>query len=181
MLLGGGVRWVWLRDRDLPLEERRHLAEVLQAQAAQAGAALTIGADVELARAVGVAGVHLRRADEIVEARRRLGPGALVGVSAHSVAEVADAFRHGADYATLSPVFASASKPGYGPALGTAALGQAATIGLPILALGGVTGANAADCLLAGAAGIAVMGPMMQVLDAPGIFLARTSSLIRAE
>lgn len=165
MLLGAGVRWIWLRERDLPADERRRLAELLQALAAQAGAVLTVGADVELASAVGAAGVHLRRADEIDEARRRLGPAALIGVSAHSPAEVAGAAEHGADYATLSPIFASASKPGYGPALGPAALGQAAVFGLPVLALGGVTMANSGDCIAKGAAGVALMGEMMRARD----------------
>ena len=162
MLLDGGVRWIWLRDRDLPGDERRRLADDLQAQTARMGAALTIGADVELAVAVGAFGVHLRRADAIAEARQRLGPGALIGVSAHNVAEVGSAARHGADYATLSPIYASASKPGYGPALGTAALGEAAALGLPIVALGGVTLVNALDCMSNGATAIALMGAAMR-------------------
>ena len=162
MLLDGGVRWIWLRDRDLPAAERQRLAEDLRALTARMGAALTIGADVELALTVGASGVHLRHADAISEARQRLGPGALIGVSAHNVAEVGSAAQHGADYATLSPIFASASKPGYGPALGTAALGEAAALGLPIVALGGVTLVNASDCVSNGAKAVALMGGAMR-------------------
>jgi thiamine-phosphate pyrophosphorylase len=62
----------------------------------------------------------------------------------------------------LSPIFASPSKPGYGPALGTDAL---ASLPLPCFALGGVTATNAAACLAAGAAGIAVMGAVMTAAD----------------
>jgi thiamine-phosphate pyrophosphorylase len=72
----------------------------------------------------------------------------------------------GADYVTLSPIFASASKPGYGPALGLAGLAAcvAACAG-PVIALGGVTAATAPLCLAAGARGVAVMGEVMRADD----------------
>ena len=160
-LLCAGARWIWLRDRDLPAEERRALAFDLAARVARHGAALTVGADVALSAEVG-AGVQLGTGADVAEARRRLGPERLIGVSAHSPGELRAARDAGADYATLSPVFASASKPGYGPALGLAGLRAAAGMGVPVLALGGVTAASAGDCLAAGAAGVAVMGEAMR-------------------
>ena len=164
-LVASGVRWIWLRDRDLATEERRTLAEALADLMRPAGAFLSIGADVELAAQVGAAGVHLRASSEVAEARLRLGPDALLGVSTHSLADVRDAAAAGGHYVTLSPIFASASKPGYGPALGVRTLSEAAKLGIPVLALGGVTSANAAACGEAGAAGIAVMGPLMRADD----------------
>jgi len=95
-------------------------------------------------------------------ARRRLGQAALVGVSAHGLDDLRGARDAGGDYATLSPIFPSPSKPGYGPALGLAALHEAAGLGLPVLALGGVTAAAARACRDAGAHGVAVMGPAMR-------------------
>ncbi|WP_237478941.1 thiamine phosphate synthase [Lichenibacterium dinghuense] len=160
-LLAAGLRWLWLRDRDLPPAERRALALDLAARAAQHGAALTVGADVALAVEVG-AGVQLGAGADVAAARRRLGPGALVGVSAHSLADLRAARDAGADYATLSPVFPSRSKPGYGPALGLDGLRAAAAVGLPVLALGGITAGMAGGCLEAGAAGAAVMGDAMR-------------------
>ena len=64
-------------------------------------------------------------------------------------------------------MFASASKPGYGPALGVPGLAQlVARTGKPLLALGGVTSpADAAACVAAGAAGVAVMGAVMRARD----------------
>ena len=162
-LLDAGIRWIWLRDRDLPRDERRELAESLAAAVhSHPGAALTIGADAELAADVGAAGVHLRNADAVAYARRRLGAEALIGVSAHTLDDVRAAARAGADYATLSPIFPSASKPGYGPALGATALGEAARIGLPLVALGGVTAGTASACFDAGAAAVASMGEAMR-------------------
>ena len=160
--IAAGARWIWLRDRDLPAGERRALAERLSALARAGGARLTVGGDVELAAEIGADGVHLAAGAPVAAARARLGRGALIGVSAHTAAEVAAAAAAGADYATLSPIFASASKPGYGPALGAAAIAHAAPHGLPILALGGVTPERADECLRAGAAGIAVMGEVMR-------------------
>jgi thiamine-phosphate pyrophosphorylase len=160
--LGAGVRWVWLRDRDLPAAERRALAQRLLALARRHGARLSIGGDVELAADVLADGMHVAAGAPVAPARARLGPHALIGASAHAEADIAAAAAAGADYVTLSPIFASASKPGYGPALGLAALTSAARHALPVLALGGVTAERADACRRAGAAGIAVMGEVMR-------------------
>ena len=167
----GGGRWLLLRDRDLAREERWDLA----AQLARLGAECTaspssVSADtVDLAAAVGAAGVHLQRAAAVAPARRRLGSAAIIGVSAHGLDEVVAAAAARADYATLSPIFLTSSKPGYGPALGTGALRAAAAVDIPVLALGGVTAQTAAACLAAGARGIAVMGEIMRAEDPGGI------------
>jgi thiamine-phosphate pyrophosphorylase len=162
-----GARWIWLRDRDLPAAERRDLAQRLLAVARSHGAKLSVGGDVELAAEIGADGVHLSAGAATAAARARLGQRALIGVSAHHDADVAAAAAAGADYATLSPIFASASKPGYGPALGTVALARATAHGLPVLALGGVTAERADDCLRAGAAGLAAMGEVMRAAARP--------------
>lgn len=166
--VAAGVRWVWLRDRDLPAAERRVQAHRLGAVVHAGGARLSVGGDVELAAEIAADGVHLSAGASIAAARARLGPRALIGVSAHGDADVVAAAGAGADYATLSPIFATASKPGYGPALGIAALARAARHGLPLLALGGVTAKRADECLRAGAAGIAVMGEVMRAAERPG-------------
>jgi thiamine-phosphate pyrophosphorylase len=160
----GGAGWFWLRDRDLCEAEREDLAKQLMG-AVQGRAVLTIGSDVQLAARVGAHGVHLPAHADVRAARVDLGPDVFIGVSAHSERDVHEATRAGADYATLSPMFPSASKPGYGPALDVDAIARAGACGLPILALGGVTPANAASCLDAGAAGVAVMGGISGALD----------------
>ena len=108
------------------------------------------------------AGVQIAAGEDVAAVRRRLGPEAWIGVSAHSLEELRRAQQAEADYATLSPIFPSSSKPGYGPALGLEALRDAAGLGLPILALGGVTVATVRTCLEAGACGVAVMGTVMR-------------------
>ena len=161
--LDGGATRVLLRDKDLARPERARLADELRAATAAAGAALLVAGDVDLARAVGADGVHLAARDPWPELRRPLG----VGRSCHDHGELVQARAHDADWATYSPVFASSSKPGYGPALGLAGLaaGCRAAPGLSVLALGGIGPGRARACLEAGAAGVAVMGAVMRADD----------------
>jgi thiamine-phosphate pyrophosphorylase len=121
-----------------------------------------INSDVECARNVGADGVHVSAETALDALRSDLPTDALVGVSAHDAAELRAAEVEGADYATLSPIFPSASKPGYGPALGLATFERLVkATSIPVLALGGVGRHNARDCMKAGAAGVAVMGAVM--------------------
>jgi thiamine-phosphate pyrophosphorylase len=156
-----GGRWLMLRDKDLDPSERRALAGRLGAVARRHGMHLSVSRDVDLA-AESRASVHLQSAAAVGTARQRLARGALIGVSAHTLADVAAAGAAGADYVTLSPIFLTASKPGYGPALGVAAISKAAKARIAIIALGGVTADTARPCLDAGAAGVAVMGDIMR-------------------
>jgi thiamine-phosphate pyrophosphorylase len=160
----GGGRWLLLRDKDLAREERRDLAVRLAEIAVEQGFTLSVSADIDLAAEV-EAGVHLQTAAAVAPARSRLGSAAIIGMSAHGLDDVRAAVAAQADYVTLSPIFLTDSKPGYGPALGTAALRAAAECDIPVLALGGVTADTAAACLAAGARGVAVMGEIMRADD----------------
>jgi thiamine-phosphate pyrophosphorylase len=180
-LIRAGVRWHMLREKDLDAAARQDLLRDLVTRAAPFGATVTVNGDLAAAQAAGAAGVHLPGGgdlgERLAEARRALGPGALLGASAHGFEEAAVAAAAGAGYVTLSPVFESASKPGYGPALGPGGLGAvAARLVVPVIALGGVVAGNAAACLEAGAAGVAVMGAVMAAAD-PG---AAASKLLNA-
>ena len=149
----GGVRGVVLREKDLPTQQRQTLAEQLGRVLAPVGGVL-----IAASRPVGPArGVHLAAPDPPVEAP-------VVGRSCHNAAEVDAA--SDVDYVTVSPVFATASKPGYGPPLGLDGLrALCARTPVKVYALGGVTRENAASCLNAGAAGVAVMGAVMRADD----------------
>jgi thiamine-phosphate pyrophosphorylase len=101
--------------------------------------------------------VHLTAADPFPAVRPPL-----VGRSCHSAAELARAAAEGCDWVTLSPFAPTPSKPGHGPALGTAGLAALVRGAPPVLALGGVRPGDVAGCLAAGASGVAVMGPVMR-------------------
>jgi thiamine-phosphate pyrophosphorylase len=169
--LRGGCRWVLLREPDLARDDLIALGREILARCVRAGAMLSVSADLEASAAIGAGGLHLpqRLASKnlVKDARARLGDGALIGISCHSQAEAVAAERAGADYITLSPVFLTESKPGYGPALGPAGFrAVAAPLGIPALGLAGITAENASSVRGAGAAGIAVMGNVMRAGDA---------------
>jgi len=164
----GGDLAILLREKDLPRQERRMLARELRSIVEPAGAQLIIASDAQLARDVGAA-VHLAAAEPYPGR-----PPLITGRSCHTAGDVRRAAAEGCDYVTVSPVFATASKPGYGPALGLGGLaslcrarpraeaGTDAAETVPLVyALGGVTPGTAGDCLRAGAHGVAVMGAVM--------------------
>jgi len=167
--LDGGCRWVSLREKDLPDHERRHLAEDLLRRARPYNARIGVHEDVALAANLGLRTLHLPSvgaARDVAAAKRRTDPRCLIGRSCHSVAEVEAAAAAGADYATLSPIFPTASKPGYGPALGVETLAAvAAQSAVPLLALGGLSADRLGACRAAGAKGAAVMGEVMRAAD----------------
>ncbi len=173
----GGVRAVVLREKDLGRAERVDLGCALAEILAPVGGTLLVaGADVDLATSIGARGLHLAAADPFPDDRG----GLLVGRSCHNVEELQAAATEGADYATASPVYASLSKPGYGPALGPAGLGVGArATTVPVIALGGITPANAGACLAAGAAGVAVMGTVMRADDPTAATIALLAALAR--
>ena len=161
----GGGRWVSLREHDLEPRERMSLLKRLADMGSDFGAHVGVHGDVEAAIAAGRA-IHLPAGVPPMGVRRVVPPGTLIGASCHSMAEVQDAEAGLADYATLSPIYESPSKPGYGPALGAAFLEEVATlVNVPVVALGGLTPVRARACLKAGAAGIAVMGEIMRADD----------------
>jgi thiamine-phosphate pyrophosphorylase len=161
----GGCRWFSLREKDLLPADRLDLLRTLVALGHRVGAMVTAHGDLDAVIAAGADGVHLPGGGDPAAARQRL-PSGLIGVSAHSPEEAATQLKGGADYVTLSPIFLSASKPGYGPAVGLDALAAASRLAPgAVIALGGIDNDNAAACLAAGARGIAVMGGIMRAAD----------------
>lgn len=160
-----GCRWFSLREKDLPSAERRALLSAIAALGHRCGATVTVHDDIAAVAPANAGGVHLPSGSN-PEAARALLPGALIGASAHSAEDAAALLRGGADYVTVSPVFVTASKPGYGPALGIDGLARiAAQAPGPVIALAGITADTAALCMAAGAHGVAVMGDVMRAAD----------------
>jgi thiamine-phosphate pyrophosphorylase len=174
----GGCRWLSLREKDLPPDALSALARAVAAPGHAAGAVVTLHGRAEAAAAAGLDGVHLPAGGDAAAARALLGPGALLGRSVHATAEAAQAAD--VDYVIIGPVFPTASKPGYGPALGLDGLAAAArACPVPVVAIGGIDAGNAAACLAAGAAAVAVMGGVMRAAD-PAAAVATLLAAIRS-
>ena len=167
------VDWIIVREKDLRSEEYRMLfAKVARivhkgGKKCLAHGRIALGMMSEL----GADGIHLPL-DILREWRaasgRRSAPQAvavqLVGASAHSAAEIAEAATLGADYATLSPIFATTCKPGAVP-LGIGSLAAVCKESpLPIFALGGIGRDKLNACIEAGAAGCCMMSALMRCM-----------------
>jgi thiamine-phosphate pyrophosphorylase len=162
-----GCRWASLREKDLAVPEQVALARSLLPLARQWNARLTVHGDPQVAMAAGVDGVHLAAGSDVIGARKALGQGALVGLSVHSVAEARALDPTLIDYAIAGPAFETASKPGYGPALGPEGIRAiAAAVGVPIIAIGGISPERIPEIMAAGVAGVAVMGGVMKSQNA---------------
>ncbi len=152
-----GIDLIQIREKDLGTRELMGLAETAVAAARGTPTRVVVNDRLDVARALGAAGVHLGGQSLPARVVRRLAPpGFLVGVSCHSLEDALDAESAGADYALLGPIFETPSKVGYGPPLGLGKLREVrGRVKIPVLALGGVTVERAKACLEAGAAGIA--------------------------
>ncbi|WP_205666106.1 thiamine phosphate synthase [Aquabacter cavernae] len=162
----GGLRWLSVREKDLSEAEQMALVAQMKAQATRFQARVLLHGTPALALAAEADGVHLAAGTDAGSARALLGAKALIGQSVHTLAEAAAVDPALVDYVVAGPAFETASKPGYGPALGEA--GLAALVGacrVPLLALGGIDRATIAPCRRAGVAGVAVMGGIMRAPD----------------
>lgn len=162
-IVKSGVKIIQLRGKDTPdkelIERARELHELLQKH----GARLIINDRVPVAQAVGAAGVHLGQTDlPVAEARKLLGPEAIIGVSARTPEEARQAEAAGANYIGTNGVFRSRTKtdlPDTPLGLeGVRRLRESTT--LPLVAIGGITPENAQEVIKAGADGVAVISAL---------------------
>ncbi|MEO8128236.1 MAG: thiamine phosphate synthase [Bryobacteraceae bacterium] len=141
--------YIQIREKDLSaaalLDLTRRALRVTQVP-------ILVNGRADIAVAAGAQGIHLPGGSIAPREFRRLGIG-VIAVSCHTLDEVRAAEGEGADFVVFGPVFAT---PGKGPPVGLDALERAAaSVRIPVLALGGITAKNANLCALRGAAGIA--------------------------
>jgi thiamine-phosphate pyrophosphorylase len=169
-VIAAGVDWMHIREKDLTARELLDLtrAAILMAHeqtlVVHGATRIIVNDRLDVALAADAAGVHLGR--NSVPARKvirwlRAGNAPedfLVGVSCHSIEEVREAEDAGASYAFFGPIFDTPSKRSFGPPQGIARLEEIyRSARIPVIAIGGVTEENGAECIRAGAAGIAAI------------------------
>jgi len=174
--MAAGVDWVQIREKDLPGRELFELARTAVDAAAARRALVFVNDRVDVALAAGAAGVHLggeslRPMDAIRWCREGNAPtGFRVGISCHSIEDVGEAERTGADYVFFGPIFDTPAKRKFGAPLGIAKLAEACRAArIPVIAIGGVDASNAAECIRAGAAGVAAIRMFQEANDAPAL------------
>ena len=152
-----GIDSIQIREKDLPARELCALTRRVVEMAGAGGPRVLVNDRADIAVVCGAHGVHLPAGSVAPAVLRRVVPaGFQIGVSTHSLDEARAAESEGADFVVFGPVFATPSKPGYGPPQGLERLSQAArAVKIPLLALGGITAENREACVAAGAAGIA--------------------------
>lgn len=163
-LLDTGITAFQLREKDLSETELIKLAQPISELCHNYEANLFINTHTYIARDVGATGVHLPANAEPVDSIKETETSGnfYVGCSVHSFDAAKKREAEGADFLTYSPIYATASKPGYGPAVGTANLAEVVKgVKLPVFALGGIIPARVSECLTAGAFGVAVMSGVM--------------------
>ena len=172
-LLDAGVTAVQLREKDLGDLEYFHLAEPIAELCQIYSARLFVNSRVKVALELGVSGLHFPASTPSIELiKAETGQSLLIGCSIHSLAEAQAREKDAADFVTFSPIFPTASKPGYGPAAGLKQLDAVTSaMEIPVFALGGVSPDRVRECIKAGAHGVAVMSGLM--LPETGINRAR--------
>ena len=165
-VVAGGASIIQVRLKDAPPSEMVALARALVGALA---VPVIVNDRVDVALAAGAAGAHLGQEDPPLDRLRpHVPPGFLLGLSVGSPAEAERGRAWPADYWSLGPCFATGNKPDAGAPLGVEGFGRLARLapaGTPVIAIGGVTAANAPALVRAGAAGVAVIGAVWGARD----------------
>ena len=165
-LLAEGVAWLQYRNKTAGDALRHEQASALQSLCATAGVPLIINDDVHLAKSIGAAGVHLGEDDgDIAAARALLGAQAIIGASCYDELPLAQrAVAAGASYVAFGAFFPTRSKTGTRQA-SVELLAQSASLGVPRVAIGGITPDNARSLVEAGADLVAVISGVYDAAD----------------
>jgi thiamine-phosphate pyrophosphorylase len=173
-----GVDWIQIREKDLPGRELLPLvrAAVTSASHEELSARVLVNDRLDVALGAGASGVHLGGeslpvAEAVRWCRHGNAPaGFLIGASCHNLQEIRDAEHAGASYVFFGPIFATPSKEHFGTPQGTEMLSRVCRQAqIPVIAIGGVSEENAAQCIRAGAAGVAAIRMFQEAGDANDI------------
>jgi thiamine-phosphate pyrophosphorylase len=160
--LEGGARILQIRHKGHWSRETFAAAQTVAALCREYGALCLVDDRADFALLLG-AGLHVGQDDLApADARRVIGPAAVLGFSSHNAAQLCAAAEEPVDYVALGPVFTTSSKQNPDPVVGVPAVRECrALLAKPLVAIGGITRANARDVLAAGADSVAVIADLL--------------------
>jgi len=153
--------------RNKNAETRDMFDEALRLREICRNALFLINDRIDIALAVDADGVHLGQSDMPYRAARKmLGPGKIIGITVHNIAEATEAQRLGADYLGVSPIFQTATKSDAGKPAGIALIEEIRDqVDIPLVAIGGINLANASEVVRAGADGLCAISAVVANKD----------------
>lgn len=165
--IAGGADVIQLRDKRMGGRELLNSAVQIRALTKKAGVLFIVNDRLDIALSCGADGVHLGQDDMPARLARPLcPPGFIIGVSAGTLEEAAQAVRDGADYIGLGPICYTGSKKDAGPVCGFDLITQVKrNVSLPVVAIGGIGPDNVQDAIAAGADGLAVISAVVSQDD----------------
>lgn len=176
----GGASLIQLREKHQPAFQFYEQAKAAVSEARKTGVQIIINDRVDIALACGAHGVHLGQDDMPPDAARRLfGPEAIIGYSTHSIEQAQKALTQPIDYIAIGPIFVTTTKSDASPTLGLEGLREVRKVigEFPLVAIGGISLANAAAVIDAGADSVALISAL---LSARGRITEVTQALARS-
>lgn len=180
LLADGGATFVQLREKNLSPLDFYHEAQAALAVARQRGVTLVINDRVDIALAIGADGVHLGQDDLAPDAARKLlGNDAVIGYSTHNVSQAIATAALPIDYVAIGPIFQTSTKANPDPVVGLDGLRavRKAIGNVRLVAIGGITPANARAVIEAGADSVALISALFS--GGPNAVCDRYRTLIR--
>ena len=165
--IAGGADAIQLREKCMPGAKLYELGLALRRITREAGVLYIVNDRIDLALAVEADGVHVGQDDlPAAIARRLMGPGKVVGVSAATVADAVRALHDGADYLGIGPIYPTGTKADAGEAVGLSVVREIrAASHLPVVGIGGISAGNVEAVIRAGADGVAVISAIVGAPD----------------
>jgi thiamine-phosphate diphosphorylase len=165
-LLEGGIQWLQLRAKTMPPRDFLELACAARRRTHSSGCRLIVNDRVDIALACAADGVHLGQEDLPLYAARKLMGERIIGISTHDVEQATEAEAGGADYIGFGPIFGTATKETGYSARGLEMLQQIReAVGIPIVAIGGITEGNVNEVWQAGADSAAIISDILGADD----------------
>jgi thiamine-phosphate pyrophosphorylase len=167
--LGAGATCIQLREKELPFEDFLAEAVRIRAIANRYGVPFIVNDSIQVALASGADGVHVGQGDRpTAEARRLIGEGKILGVSAQTVEQAVSAERSGADYIGVGAVFSTSTKLDADAVSMDTLKEICRSVSIPVVAIGGITAENIAALSGSGIDGVAVVSAVFSRPDIAG-------------